>query len=109
MHNPLRLIALLSPVLVGLIAESAGSYPAASSNDSTHEAGIISLPCFMQTSDGKVLNLDSLCGNNEQKGESSNSASNSASDENCFDRSEQQPTPSEDEPESQTQQARSDR
>ena len=105
MPNPLRLIALLSPVLVALIAESAGSYPAESSNNSTQETGIISLPCFMRTSDGKVLNLDNLCGGNEQKGESSDAAS----DENCFDRSEQQPTPSEDEPESQTQQARSDR
>lgn len=104
MLNSLRLAVLLSPILVSFIAESAWSYPPAVSNYSTQKVDI-SLPCFMQTSDGKVLNLDSLCGGNEQKGESPNAAS----DKNCFDRSEQQPAPSEDEPESQTQQARSDR
>lgn len=106
MPNLLHLTALLSPVLVTLIAESAWSCPPIGSNYPAHKAANVNFPCFMQTSDGKVLNLDSLCGRkDEQKGEPLAAPSNENSKPDCFERSEQQPAQSEDEPESETEEA----
>lgn len=67
MFKSLRLIASLSVALTALIAEAAFSIPPNQENQSVEasqevkQSGVEVPLCFMQTADGKVLDLTSLC------------------------------------------------